>query len=70
MSYVSSAGDWSAQLGETRQLRLTDKHNVQPGETMASIAALHGHSVDSLLKLNPHLIGREGRVSPDMRLNI
>ena len=70
MSYTSNAGDWSAQLGPTIKLPLSHHHNVQPGETMASIAAQHGHSLDTLMRLNSHLVGQDQRVSPDMRLNV
>lgn len=68
--YSASAGDWSSQAGPRTVQPLTNKHNVQPGETLESIAAKHGHSPSTLLRMNSHLVGRGGSVSPDMRLNV
>lgn len=68
--YSSSAGDWSSQVGPRTIQPLTNKHNVQPGETIGSIAAMHGIEPSTLLRMNSHLVGRNGHVSPDMRLNV
>lgn len=45
-------------------------HTVRPGETLQSIADAYGTDPQRILQLNSHLLGRQGHVSPDMRLEI
>lgn len=59
----NSSVDWEIRPGRS-------VHSVRPGETLGSIAKLHGTSELAIRRLNPHLIGRSGHVSPDMRLEI
>jgi hypothetical protein len=46
-------------------------HHVKPGETLDSIAKMHGTSSSSLIQLNSHQLGSNGLgLSPGMRLEL
>jgi LysM repeat protein len=49
---------------------LRSVHTVTPGETLNTVAAMHGLEPNELIQLNSHAIGTGGIIHPGMRLEI